>query len=94
MSELNSDPFAPCHTRRSSRRATVLLALILGCSGERQRPATPAQTSMPTRWKVQHVSVSIQPMRVLPNGSGSEVVFSVFQLPGASDAKFTRDIDW
>jgi hypothetical protein len=30
-------------------------------------------------------------MRVLPNGAASEVVFSLFQLPGMSDAEFERD---
>jgi hypothetical protein len=33
------------------------------------------------------------PMRVLPNGSGSEVVFTVFQRPGTSDATFAEDAD-
>lgn len=31
------------------------------------------------------------PLRVLPNGSGSEVVFSLFQLSGVDDAAFARD---
>jgi hypothetical protein len=31
------------------------------------------------------------PMRILPNGRGSEVVFSVFRRPGVTDADFTRD---
>jgi hypothetical protein len=31
------------------------------------------------------------PMRVLPNATGSEVVFTLFQLPGVSDAKFGDD---
>lgn len=34
------------------------------------------------------------PMRVLPNGSGSEVVFSLFQLSGVSDEQFERDARW
>lgn len=33
-------------------------------------------------------------MRVLPNGAGSEVVFSVFQLPGTSDEQFEQDTRW
>jgi hypothetical protein len=33
-------------------------------------------------------------MRVLPNGTGSEVVFSLFQLPGVSDEQFERDARW
>jgi hypothetical protein len=33
-------------------------------------------------------------MRVLPNGTGSEVVFSLFQLPGVSDDQFERDAQW
>jgi len=31
------------------------------------------------------------PMRVLPNGNGSELLFTLFQLPGMSDAKFAED---
>ena len=32
------------------------------------------------------------PMRVLPNGSGSEVVFPLFRLPDMSDEKFAENI--
>ena len=31
------------------------------------------------------------PMRVLPNGSGAEVLFTLFQLPGMSDEKYAED---
>jgi hypothetical protein len=31
------------------------------------------------------------PMRVLPNGSGSTLLFTLFQLPGMSDDDFARD---
>lgn len=31
------------------------------------------------------------PMRVFPNGSGSEVVFTLFQMPDMSDEKFAKD---
>jgi hypothetical protein len=31
------------------------------------------------------------PMRVLPNGPGSELLFTLFQLPGMSDGKFAED---
>jgi hypothetical protein len=34
------------------------------------------------------------PMRVMANGEGSEVVFSLFRLPGVSDAKFAEDASW
>ena len=34
------------------------------------------------------------PMRVLPNGRGSEVVFTLFRQPGTSDAKFAEDARW
>lgn len=34
------------------------------------------------------------PMRVLSNGSGSEVVFSLFQRPGMTDEEFARDAAW
>ena len=32
------------------------------------------------------------PMRVVPNGSGSEVIFTVFQQPGMTDEGFLKDI--
>jgi hypothetical protein len=32
------------------------------------------------------------PMRVLPNGSGSEILFTLFRLPGMSDAKHAADV--
>jgi carbon monoxide dehydrogenase subunit G len=31
------------------------------------------------------------PMRVIPNGSGSEVMLTLFQQPGMSDAQFSAD---
>ena len=31
------------------------------------------------------------PMRVLPNGSGSEVLFTLFRLPEMSEEEFVRD---
>ena len=31
------------------------------------------------------------PMRVVPNGSMSEVIFTLFQQPGMSDQDFARD---
>jgi len=31
------------------------------------------------------------PMRVLPNGSGSDVLFTLFKLPGMSDEKYAED---
>jgi len=34
------------------------------------------------------------PMRVVPNGSGSEVIFTLFQLAGMSDEKCAEDIRW
>lgn len=34
------------------------------------------------------------PMRVIPNGQGSEITFSLFQLPGVTDEKFQEDIKW
>lgn len=33
----------------------------------------------------------LNPMRVLPNDKGSEVVFTLFQLKGMSDEEFERD---
>jgi len=32
------------------------------------------------------------PMRVLANGSGSEVLFTVFRLPDMSDVRFAQDV--
>jgi len=34
------------------------------------------------------------PMRVIPNGSGSEIALTLFRLPGMSDEKFVADADW
>ena len=34
------------------------------------------------------------PMRVFPNGEGSEVLITVFQQPGASEEKFAEDTQW
>lgn len=34
------------------------------------------------------------PMRVIPNGSGSEVLFTLFQLPDMTKAKFEEDRQW
>jgi hypothetical protein len=34
----------------------------------------------------------LNPMRVVANGSGSEVLFTVFQLPGMSDEKYGEDV--
>jgi hypothetical protein len=33
----------------------------------------------------------LNPMRVVPNSSGSEVIFTLFQPPGMSDHKFDED---
>jgi hypothetical protein len=33
------------------------------------------------------------PMRVIPNGSGSEVLFTLIQLPGITDDQFDTDLD-
>jgi len=34
------------------------------------------------------------PMRVVPNGSGSEIIFTLFRMPDMTDEKFTEDIKW
>ena len=34
------------------------------------------------------------PMRVVRNGSGSEVTFTMFRQPGVSEAKFAEDEQW
>jgi uncharacterized protein YndB with AHSA1/START domain len=33
----------------------------------------------------------LNPMRVVPNGSGSEIMFTLFQLPDISNEKFAED---
>lgn len=33
----------------------------------------------------------LNPMRVVPNGSGSEITFTLFQLPGMSTEQFAED---
>jgi hypothetical protein len=33
------------------------------------------------------------PMRVVPNGSGGEVLFTLLQLPGITDEQFQQDMD-
>jgi hypothetical protein len=33
------------------------------------------------------------PMRVIPNGTGCEVLFTLVQLPGISDEQFQADLD-
>jgi hypothetical protein len=38
-----------------------------------------------------HVAVHV-PMRVVPNGGGSEVIFTLVQFPGMPAEKFERDI--
>jgi hypothetical protein len=34
------------------------------------------------------------PMRVVPNGDGSTVIFTLLRLPGVSDQKFADDAKW
>jgi hypothetical protein len=34
------------------------------------------------------------PMRVFPNGEGSEVLLTVFRHPGTSEEKFAEDTHW
>jgi len=34
------------------------------------------------------------PMRVVPNGSGSELIFTLFRQPDMTDEKFREDADW
>jgi hypothetical protein len=36
-------------------------------------------------------ATSHNPMRVVPNGDGSEVVFTLLRLPGTSDDQFVAD---
>jgi hypothetical protein len=34
------------------------------------------------------------PMRIVANGEGAEVLFTLFQQPGMSDEKYAADADW
>jgi hypothetical protein len=34
------------------------------------------------------------PMRVFPNGEGTEVLITMFRQPGVSDEKFAEDTQW
>jgi hypothetical protein len=34
------------------------------------------------------------PLRVIANGAGSEIIFTLFRQPGMSDEKFAADADW
>jgi hypothetical protein len=34
------------------------------------------------------------PIRVIPNGTGSEVIFSLFRQPEVSEEKFAEDAQW
>jgi hypothetical protein len=34
------------------------------------------------------------PVRVIANGTGSEVIFTLFRLPDMSDDKFAEDAEW
>lgn len=34
------------------------------------------------------------PMRVIANGAGSEVIFTLFRLPDMTDETFARDAEW
>jgi len=34
------------------------------------------------------------PMRVIPNGSGSELIFTLFRLSDVSNEKFAADAEW
>ncbi|MPZ18125.1 MAG: SRPBCC family protein [Luteitalea sp.] len=34
------------------------------------------------------------PVRVVANGSGSDITFTLFRRPDASDEEFARDADW
>lgn len=34
------------------------------------------------------------PMRIVANGTGSELIFTLFCLPGMSDEKYAEDAEW
>ena len=37
---------------------------------------------------------SYNPLRVVANGSGAEVIFTLFRRPGMTDPEFSRDAGW
>jgi hypothetical protein len=37
---------------------------------------------------------NVNPMRVMTNGTGSEVTFTLFRGPGTTAAQFSADADW
>ena len=39
------------------------------------------------------VAISV-PMRVVANGSGSEVIFTLYRMPGVSDVEVAKDVRW
>jgi hypothetical protein len=39
-------------------------------------------------------TVPYVPMRVVPNGNGSELFFTLFRQPGMTDQKFQEDAEW
>lgn len=34
------------------------------------------------------------PLRIVPNGTGAEVLFALFRQPGMSDERFAADAEW
>jgi hypothetical protein len=80
-----------CETDRRAPGPTLCgacligLALLTSCAQSRTPPTTERNGASPHLLEV---------LRVLPNGHGSEVVFSVFRRPGTSDAKFAEDAKW
>lgn len=39
-------------------------------------------------------NIFLNPMRVIPNQEGSEVIFSLFRQPEMSEEQFKQDADW
>ena len=37
---------------------------------------------------------AITPMRVFPNGDGTELNYTMYQLPGTTDARFASEVEW
>ena len=61
----------------------------------------PVRFTPPNRYGIADHAVRLRPdlevtlpIRVLANGDGSEVLFTLFQTPGMDDATFARDADW
>lgn len=46
-------------------------------------------------WVIPQAGAEIHlPLRVVANGAGSELIFTLFRQPGMSDGQYARDVEW